>query len=831
MVELKNISKIYKSKKSVSTIALNDINIKIQNQGMIFIVGKSGSGKTTLLNIIGGLDSPTAGEININGRNISNFKNDEYDSYRNTYVGFVFQEFNILEQYNVYENIELSLKLQNQKKSRKEIDSLLNKLGIANLGNRKINELSGGQKQRVAIARALIKNPKIILADEPTGNLDQKSSEQIFDILKEISNDKLVIVVSHDMESAKKYASRIIEISDGKILYDSKPCNEITIDNFELKKSSLPFLYAFKMALNSFKAKPFKLFMTILLTTISLIFMGFTINCSLFDKTMLVTETMKNNNNYNYDIYKTEYGYMGSMSDLMINENDLEKIKKINSNINIAYTLYDNGNLLDFEFGTNDKEDKYYNFDLSKFNFIEISDERILGKLIGKSPQNNNEIVVSKYFADYAIKFGIMSCDNKLYFPKDYTEIISDKKKIKLGNNAVVITGIIDEDDSLYKTSKLNKNFTSDKLYNYFYDTYAYNAHNIYVKGFTKDVNLNINKYSILNKSAIHGGIKNETFISENIRTLENSIKIIAEQGIKTISTLTKEEIIVSVSSIKKFDKEFDSKFNEYLSTQKNKTYDESLKEFVKKYLNENSLDVKLSIYLGDVLENNSINTSTKIVGVSLDGYNYISYSYIKEYNPVLKKVYSVKVYEDDIAKLTKSLNNLKFKNSFNFQEEKTGIYYTYMPNIDHSFDLANIMGFYKNLATYILIISLIFVLFTFLLFSNFIALSISYCKKEIGILRAIGASAKDVIKIFGYESIIIAIISWILSIIGWVITCNILNESMFGENYYILNGIITHPLVPIIMFTYTLAIAILITLISINKIVKIKPIDAILNK
>ena len=157
MIELENLKKVYKSKKSTSTIAIDNINLKIGNKGMVFIVGKSGSGKSTLLNLLGGLDSITSGKILINGKNISDFNNKQYDSYRNTYIGFIFQEFNVLEQYNVYENIELALKLQNSIVSKNKINELLNKLGLNNLGNRKINELSGGQKQRVAIARALIK--------------------------------------------------------------------------------------------------------------------------------------------------------------------------------------------------------------------------------------------------------------------------------------------------------------------------------------------------------------------------------------------------------------------------------------------------------------------------------------------------------------------------------------------------------------------------------------------------------------------------------------------------------------------------------------------------
>ena len=425
MIELKNVNKIYKSKKGSDTQALNDINLKIGNKGMLFIVGKSGSGKSTLLNLLGGLDSITSGEILINNKNISKFTKEQYDSYRNTYIGFIFQEFNILEQYNVYENIELSVRLQNHKVEKHAIDNLLIKLGLNDLGNRKINELSGGQKQRVAIARSLIKNPKIILADEPTGNLDKSSSEQIFNILKDISKEQLVIVVSHDIESAQKYADRIIKIEDGKIVEDTKSLDKLEIEPFELKKSKLPFTYALKMSLTNFKTKPFKLFMTILLTSISLIFMGFAVNCALFNNTMLIVNTMENNDNYNYTINNSEFGNMGSVSPLELTKVDIENIKKLTNNeVNPVYSLYDNGEDLKFEFGENDKQNEFYKFEFYNFNYVEVNDSKILGDLIGQEPNKNNEIVVHQYFADYIINFGIRTVDNNLYFPRSYNDII-----------------------------------------------------------------------------------------------------------------------------------------------------------------------------------------------------------------------------------------------------------------------------------------------------------------------------------------------------------------------------------------------------------------------
>ena len=218
MIRLKNVSKEYKSKKGQVTKALTNININFDNKGLVFIIGKSGSGKSTLLNILGGLDSKTSGKIYIDNKDIDSFKEKDFDSYRNTYIGFIFQDFNLLEEYNVFDNVMLAAKLLRKKVDKEAILNLLARLDLKGLEYRNINELSGGQKQRVGIARALIKNPKIILADEPTGNLDSNSSKEIFKLLKEISKEKLVIVVSHDLENANTYADKILELQDGIII-------------------------------------------------------------------------------------------------------------------------------------------------------------------------------------------------------------------------------------------------------------------------------------------------------------------------------------------------------------------------------------------------------------------------------------------------------------------------------------------------------------------------------------------------------------------------------------------------------------------------------------
>ncbi len=828
MIELKNVQKIYKAKKSFQTTALNDINLKIDNTGMVFIVGKSGSGKSTLLNLLGGLDSPTSGEILVNGKNIEKFNKNEYDSYRNTYIGFIFQEFNVLDLYNVYENIELSLKLQSQEVSREEIDSLLDKLGISNLGNRRINELSGGQKQRVAIARALIKKPKIIMADEPTGNLDQKSSEQIFDILKNISKTELVIVVSHDMESAKKYADRIIEVQDGDIINDTAPVEKIENKEFELKKSSLPFSYALKMAFKNFKAKPLKLVMTIMLTTISLIFMGLAVTCALFNKTSLALNTVKDNKTYTYDIAYSKTNGNGGAETIALDESNLEEIKKItNADLNLVYSLYSGGELLNFEFGELDYGNSMYPIYLDNFKFIEINDSRIIGSLIGSEPANSNEIVVHKYFADYIMKFGIKDATGKLYFPKSYEEIINSKTELKLEQNKVIITGIVDDDYSLYEEAKKLGHFGENyDLEQYYRDNYCSKGEIIYVKGFIENVILDESKDKILDNAYLSNGTNNNSTYIPNLKSLNENITIVTKDGIKNISSLEKNQVVIS--SIGDIDQNFYDAFNNYYDEVMNSNldyfdYNDVMNDFNISYLEQNTLK---PLYLSSYQVNMN-SSELEIVGVSVDGNNYVSSSLLDDIKLPTKEIYTVRIYDNNLNNLRKVFN--KLESNLDDDNLEAGLYYNY--SFEYAGEVNYIAYIYKFLAKFILIASLVCMLFTFLLFSSFIVISISYSKKEIGILRALGATSKDVIKIFGYEAILIALIAWIFSIIGWLVSCNFLNSYIFGKYYFIIKGFVVSPITPIVMLVYTFFIALLVTSSSISKISKVKPIDAILNK
>ena len=217
MLEIRNVTKIYKSKAGNEVKALDNVSVTFPDTGMVFILGKSGSGKSTMLNVIGGLDSCDEGEFIIKGKSSKSFVGSDFDAYRNTFIGFIFQEYNILDDFTVGANIALALELQGKKATSESVNAILGQVDLLDYAKRNPNELSGGQKQRVAIARALVKDPEIIMADEPTGALDSNTGKQIFDTLKALSQTKLVIIVSHDRDFAERYADRIIEMKDGRI--------------------------------------------------------------------------------------------------------------------------------------------------------------------------------------------------------------------------------------------------------------------------------------------------------------------------------------------------------------------------------------------------------------------------------------------------------------------------------------------------------------------------------------------------------------------------------------------------------------------------------------
>ena len=275
MLKLENIKKDYITG-DTAVHALKGVSVEFRKSEFVSILGQSGCGKTTLLNIIGGLDRYTSGELYIGGRATSDFRDRDWDNYRNHSVGFIFQSYNLIPHQSVLSNVELALTLTGVPRAerRRRAAEALEKVGLADQLNKKPNEMSGGQMQRVAIARALVNDPEILLADEPTGALDSETSVQIMELLKAISKDRLVIMVTHNPELAKRYSTRIIRLLDGNITDDTMPYSgdgEEKTEKKSGKRPSMSFLTALSLSLNNLMTKKARTFLTAFAGSIGII--------------------------------------------------------------------------------------------------------------------------------------------------------------------------------------------------------------------------------------------------------------------------------------------------------------------------------------------------------------------------------------------------------------------------------------------------------------------------------------------------------------------------------------------------------------------------------
>ena len=321
MLEIKNISKVYKTGFFVQN-ALDCVSISFRRNEFVSILGPSGSGKTTLLNIIGGLDKYTSGDLIIDGISTKKYKDKDWDSYRNHRIGFVFQSYNLISHQTVLSNVELALTLSGVSKRdrRKRAIKALKEVGLIDHINKKPNQMSGGQMQRVAIARALINDPDIILADEPTGALDSNTSIQIMELLKKISKNKLVIMVTHNPELAKNYSSRIISLKDGKITDDTNPYDEsetLPYKKSKSKKTSMSFLTALKLSFNNIKTKKGRTILTSFASSIGIIGIALILSLS---------------NGFDLQVKKYEKGIMSAMPIIISEQSmnmDSETVSKL----------------------------------------------------------------------------------------------------------------------------------------------------------------------------------------------------------------------------------------------------------------------------------------------------------------------------------------------------------------------------------------------------------------------------------------------------------------------------------------------------------------------
>jgi putative ABC transport system permease protein len=456
MIEISNVNKKYHSKANEEVIAIDGINLKFNHNGLVFILGKSGSGKSTFLNILGGLDSANTSRILINNKKLNRFDETTCSEYRNTYIGFVFQEYNLLDDLNVYDNIALALQMQNRVVDRETILNILKDVDLEGLEERDLDELSGGQKQRVAIARALVKKPEIILADEPTGNLDSETSEQVFKLFKKISKDKLIICVSHDAEYAHKFADRIIEISDGKIIRDTNPnVNEDNVQAPDMIRPVLPKEFIYHMSVGNILNNKLRMIVTsvivaflmaILTAVYTTLNVSSTVDVDLFKASSMNhlmlqprnTETMELNPSqlaaiqnvlpvYNAQLYKRvvllENEEALTISSLAYTKLDADSLKSENTN------LLSSGYI-----------DTIRNLPL---NFVETSVESpIYETLIGNKPLNNSEVAISSNLADLMITSGY-TVENVSVEYNTYQDILNKNTTLSIDGKVLKVVGII----------------------------------------------------------------------------------------------------------------------------------------------------------------------------------------------------------------------------------------------------------------------------------------------------------------------------------------------------------------------------------------------------
>lgn len=402
MIQINNLVKTYRTKSNVEINALKGVSTQFDEKGLNVILGRSGSGKSTILNILGGMEVQTSGDIIIDGKALNIRESRDLDNYRNDYIGFIFQDYNLLQGLTVKDNILMAISKLEKIKAKTALTDILRKVGLVGYEDRKINELSGGQKQRVAIARAIIKNPKLVLADEPTGNLDTKTGREIFELLKELSKDICVIVVTHDREFAKNYGTHIIEIESGEIVDEIiKDAQEVedsistaTFTKQTTKKSSATNLsvgYIVKVGVKSTREHPVRFVILVILYILSLALASSGISGSLFEvKRELVTQ-------YSAESFKISY------ADYIDIDNFQDFESQMPSN-NYAYTVsLDSGD--------------------AKAVYIPSSRLASCGFKFhtGTSPRSNSEIAIPDY-----LFYKIQLSDKKSKL-KNFRDIIGEK--------------------------------------------------------------------------------------------------------------------------------------------------------------------------------------------------------------------------------------------------------------------------------------------------------------------------------------------------------------------------------------------------------------------
>lgn len=611
MLELRNINKSYITKNERVNV-LKNINFTFPDKGLFVLMGPSGCGKSSLLNILTGLDSKYEGKVLYNNENIK----DIYDNYRNE-ISYMTQSFDLFDNLTVFENINLSLKLLG-KCDKTKVETILKDFEIYDLANKKCNTLSGGEKARVSIARAVIKNPKIIFCDEPTGNLDDKTSKLVWTMLKKISETVLVIIASHDEKNSYEFGN-VIKIIDGQI-------NEEIINNVVSNKNTfIKYKTSSNLSLNLlfkiFNNKKMLYILSILVMSISFIMFG------LFNKLSSVNiKKAEINTIINSDINEITLYKKGNINDYTIyfSQNDLKTTHKLlqNSDSYYASSLLSNNNIFTFEFeNTLDITDYYKLYNSSANENNVFIDERLCSfKILGRKPIYENEIMISNFLADYIIRYGSFDENGNQISFNNYSDIL--ESTLKVNNEKVVISGIYivneiikeknfislgDKDlllkylytyyvnENYFKISKFSENFVSPGLFDFKVDGKDAQVYlsdevlenEIYIDSDKNKVNLNI-----IDKNKLFNGFNNSY-----------ELNVVKTNGLILVNSNLLKDYILPHQLIKEIIvKNFNKKsITELLNYEKNGIYYKSqLTESLEKYVIsfENTVDVfkKLSI-------------------------------------------------------------------------------------------------------------------------------------------------------------------------------------------------------------------------------------------
>ena len=671
MLRLINVCKSYKYGKNKFAV-LDNVNLDFKKREMVFILGNSGSGKSTLLNIVGGILDVDSGKVMLDDKDITKFNKNMLCNYRNNMIGFIFQDYHLIEYMSAIDNIKLGMTIKNNNSNY--IDDMLNKLGIYHKKYTKVNKLSGGEKQRVAIARALVNNPDIILCDEPTGALDRVNGVKVMDILKEISKDKLVIVVSHDNILASKYADRVINISDGKVDYYP----QIDMDKFnDIKKKKIGLWKLIKLAIKNLGLKKGRTFLTSLAVSIGFVCMlmvlclykSFSSDLSVLEKDIVSKFPISI---YNGDFEMTDYDV--KTSDNMIVKKD--KVNYIHANkINQYYLDYIN-NIDEIEYVS-------YSYDIS---MPLISD-----------------------------RYKLLDNDYMRMVPSN--EFIDNNYDILYGNNISNMNEIILKIDG-------DNNVSSELL----------------------DV-FNINK-----------DINYEDIIGRKIKVILNDLYYIENSGYYYINDDYYELYRNSNIELKIVG----------VVREKETTLNESYF-----YFDKSLIDYVIGINKDSEIVIDQINNDNNILGIDMDKNDLLAYL---GYETLPNKI---DIYVNDIDDKNIVLEKL---DDYNKKYDKL-IY------IDGMKDAIDIFKSIINVVTVVLtVFSLISMIVSSLMIFILTNNRVMERVKEIGILRAVGAKASDITRLFNIENLIIGIISSLLGMIFVVIVKEPINIIM--ENLMIGNDI-----------------------------------------